>query len=861
MKKTHFLLALLMGVASVGASAQTAEYKQVWSADLGDGTYVNPVLNGDFPDIDVIRVEDTYYMVSTTMYHFPGATILKSKDLVNWEYCANPLEKIDDNDAYNLKNGYHHYSQGQWAASLNYYKGKFYLYFICYGRSGADNTQNILLTATDPEGTWTMTKMSEHYYDSGWLFDDGENGDGYLYVACGIGDIWVNKLNPKTLNKIEGTRVISVGNGCEGSHMYHIGDYYYIYATYGGTEGSQTIFRSENPMGPYEEHNGRVFAGQKIHQGALIETQTGEWWTMLFKDAGAIGRIPYLEPVKWVDGWPIIGNNGIDVSKDGEPYKKPDVGQTYEKTYLASTDAFTDVKLGLQWEWNHNPDNSAWSLTERPGYLRLYTANVTDELNTAHNSLTQRIMGLSPNGTASNQYKNSFGIVKMDLSHMQEGDVAGLAVFQNPYSFIGVKVIDGQKCLYAEQCTFNSQKLNKEKTKTGIALTSDVVYLRAVVNYGTNQCRYHYSYDNEKWMPWGYTMSMGYTLDYFVGQRFYLFNYATKQLGGFVDIDWFSTEQKYSEEMFGVPDPMDAYTEDDLTMDNLTIDTDGVVLMAGTSEPLNITCTARSGLQQNVAARCTYKVGNPAIASINGGRVFGKMYGATRVLATYTDPYGHSQHVSFLTTVHVFPMMSEFFNPSIRGTGTFSERIGSIKTAQNGLAGWTYPSGIDLSDYNYIVIKFMRASSCSPSFCIYDKDNTNAPAAVYEIGKQKQVAIPLHDLQTTDGTSIDLSHIFHAAFTSDGGSAMYVKEIYLSNDGETPADPLDPGPDPKPDQLVGDLDGDNVITVSDISLLIDVYLGTSTDYDLSVCDIDGDGNITVEDIANLIAQYLNGEEQ
>ncbi|MBQ7157046.1 MAG: family 43 glycosylhydrolase [Bacteroidaceae bacterium] len=151
-------------VMSMTANAQDYTYK--WTADKGDGTYVNPMINADFPDCDVIRVGDTFYFVSTTMYHFPGATLLKSKDLVNWEYCANPLEKIDSNNAYDLM-GASHYSQGQWAASLNYHDGKFYIYFICYGRSGVDNTQNILLTATDPEGEWTMTKMNDHYYDSG----------------------------------------------------------------------------------------------------------------------------------------------------------------------------------------------------------------------------------------------------------------------------------------------------------------------------------------------------------------------------------------------------------------------------------------------------------------------------------------------------------------------------------------------------------------------------------------------------------------------------------------------------------------------------------------------------------------------
>lgn len=552
-------LALMAGstVLQAQSSAYTPDLKQfakVWTSDQGDGTYKNPVVNADFPDIDLLRVGDTYYMMTTSMYHFPGATILKSYDLVNWEFCANPLQKIDDNDAYNLLNGKHHYSQGQWATSLTYHDGRFYLYFICYGRNGVDNTQQILLTTDDPEGSWKMAKMPDHYYDSGWLFDDGENGDGNLYVACGIGDIWVNQLDASTLAKKDSKRVLSLGNGLEGCRMYHIGDYYYIYATYGGTEGSQTIFRSKKPMGPYEEHEGRIFANQHIHQGALVQTQTGEWWTIIFKDAGPIGRIPYLEPVKWVDGWPILGNNGIDVTKGGKAYPKPNVGKDYPVTHIDSNDPFVSPVLGKQWQWNHNWVEGAWSLTERPGYLRLYTASVTDDLNYARNSLTQRIQGYNANDVTSSANANSFGLVKMDISGMQEGDVAGLSVFQNPYSFIAVKVVDGKKMLYSERCTFDSQTLVKAETKTGKELTSDIVYLKAVVNFSNNSCRYLYSLDGKTWTTWGCTMQMRYTLDYFVGQRFYLFNYATKALGGHVDFDWFSTEQNFSEEEYYSPE-------------------------------------------------------------------------------------------------------------------------------------------------------------------------------------------------------------------------------------------------------------------------------------------------------------------
>lgn len=790
MNKQRFFFVFLMGLLSLGMMAQEAAYKYRWSADKGDGTYVNPIVNADFPDPDVIRVGDTYYMVSTTMYYFPGATILQSKDLVNWEYCANPLKQILNNDAYNLANGKHHYAQGMWASSLSYHDGKFYLYFPCSAWS--EDSQSILLTATDPEGEWKVTLLSEAYHDPGWLFDDGEHGDGNLYVACGIGDIYVNKLDTKTFKKLGSTKVLSVGNGCEGSHMYHIGDYYYIYATYGGTEGSQTIFRSKNPMGPYEEHEGRVFAHQNIHQGALVQTQTGEWWTILFRDiygtGGSIGRIPCLEPVKWENGWPIIGNNGVDVSKDGASYPKPNVGATYEKTYLPTNDAFTDSQLGLQWEWNHNPDNSAWSLTERLGWLRLHTANVTDELNWAHNSLSQRILGFSPNGTQSNRYKNSYGTVKMDLSGMQEGDVAGIAVFQNPYSFIGIKVVDGKKKFYAERCTFGSQTLKKVETKTGAEVTADVVYLRAIVNFGTNSCKYSYSYDNEKWTSWGVTMTMGYTLDYFVGQRFYLFNYATKHLGGYVDFDWFSTEQEYSEEAFGIQDPSELFTEEDMTMESFSVETTDLQLLAGNVYPLELMCTAKSGLVQNVAARCTYEISNATVATVEGGRILAARDGTTDIKATYTDMFGHSESVTLHVVVSSFPLKTDDVNPSLFGEGTYTPRTCSLKTAKDGLGGWRYPSSIDISGYNYLVIKFLRSATCNPSFRLFDQDNTRSSSYhVEEIGRQKMVAIDLRTLKTSDGKTIDPAHICLAAFSTDGTAPIYISEIFLSNDGTTDA--------------------------------------------------------------------------
>lgn len=723
MKRLFLFIVLVAAISTNAAFAQ--DYKYKYSADKGDGTFVNPIVNGDFPDCDVIRVDSMFYFVSTTMYHFPGATLLKSRDLVNWEYCANPLLQIDDNDAYNLLNGGSHYAQGMWASSLNYHDGKFYIYFISYGRNSYDGGRNVLLTATDPEGEWKMEYMNEHYYDAGWLFDDGENGDGYLYVACGIGNIHINKLNPKTLKKISSTSspVVSA-DSYEGSHMYHIGDYYYLYVTTGGYWKGQTIYRSKKPMGPYEEVPYKLFQGDAIHQGALVDTPTGEWWTVLFKDAGAIGRVPYLEPVTWKDGWPQIGkyNSGekrwTDVSKNGAKYNKPKISNdeavnaylnsAENKSYMPTNDAFASDKLGMQWEWNHNPQKDAWSLTERPGWMRLYSCTVTDDLMKARGSLTQRIMGYSYEGAASSSTsKFSYGTVKLDLSNMQDGDIVGLAVVQNPYSYIGVKMENGKKYLYSIRSSFGSQKTAIQEQKKGAEVKGDTIYLRAMVNFGTNACNYYYSYAPKTgYAKWGVTMNMGYTLDHFVGQRFYIFNYSTIATGGYIDVDWFTTEKDV---------PVEYFEEQD----------------------------------------------------------------AQQVIDTPSD------EVEAWTG---FPLTKEGFNPSIVGTGTFvvTATAKTLKTSVGGLGGWKYPQPWDISANKYLVVNFSSAVKCKSELRIYDKSNLWAEPYVIDIYKQKSITVDLQNMVTASGRKIDPSKVSMVAISSDGSQYIFIKEVFLSDDGTTP---------------------------------------------------------------------------
>ena len=757
-----------------------ADFTYRRAADNGDGTFTNPLLHADFPDPDVIRVDDTYYLATTTMYFFPGATILKSKDLVNWEYCANPLQQISNSDAYNLVHGWNHYAGGQWAPSLRYRDGKFYLHFVAFNHDEVQDGGGFLLTATDPSGQWEMQKLEGFYYDAGLLFD-GED----TYIAHGIDHISVTQLDDN-FKAVRTEEVITAGNGCEGSHFYHIGDYYYIYATYGGTEGSQTIFRSKSPFGPYEEHEGRVFEKQHIHQGGLVETQTGEWWTILFKDAGTVGRIPYLEPVEWVDGWPVIGRDGIDVSQGGASYKKPDVGQAYPVTYLPTNDTFTEPSLGLQWQWNHNADRASWSLFERPGWLRLHTASVADDLRQARNTLTQRIFAYEAEGTDAGSYRDSYGTARFDLSGMQEGDVCGLCVFQDPYGYIGVKMEGGQRRLVYCRSAYADGSVAAE-TLEGEVVDGTEIYLRAVVNFGTNRAQFYYSADNVHYTPFGNEWTMRYTLAVFTGNRFGLFNYATAQTGGYVDIDWFSTEPDFSEEKYYAEGTLATFTEDDLTMASLTMSDEDINLVPGDRYTLDVTATFLSERTENVSATCSYELSHEGVVAIEKGYMTALADGTADVTATYTDFMGNTQKVSFTVTVATFPLTEEGFNPSIWETGTFDEATGCLVTGQYGFGGWEYATGVDLSAYKYIVVRLRQPVNGQPSFRLFDTSNYWSTPYMCDMGTNTVAKIDLHNMVKSDGTKCDPSHIYIAGFWTLGGQPLYIEDVFLSHDGVNPS--------------------------------------------------------------------------
>ena len=336
-----------------------------------------------------------------------------------------------------------------------------------------------------------------------------------------------------------------IRKGLEGSHVYKINGYYYLYCTYGGLDGFQAAFRSKNIYGPYEEkvviRDTTHGINYGIHQGALIQTQTGEWWTMLFVDNGPFGRFPSLQPVTWTDGWPLAGKNGKAVAT----YIKPKVERNCPITILPTTDEFDSTKLGLQWGWNHNPDPAKWSLTENPGYLRLKTVKIVDDVPKARNTLTQRMFAYYSDSLT------SIATTKMDINKMKEGDIAGLAVFQDPYAYIGIKKENGKKYIIM---------VNNGRTIDSTAIEGATIYFRASAFYGSGAApmyggktvpgsgtaTFEYSFDNQSFVKFGNELKMRFNLKIFTGNKFCLFNYPTKETGGYVDFDWFRTSAEKS---------------------------------------------------------------------------------------------------------------------------------------------------------------------------------------------------------------------------------------------------------------------------------------------------------------------------
>jgi len=748
-------------------------------ADNGDGTYTNPVVRADIPDPDVIRVGDTYYMVSTTMVHFPGATILKSKDMVNWEYCANPLEKLLDDDRYNLRNGQNFYSKGMWACSMKYHDGKFYILI------NGNDSRAWLLTATDPEGKWTVKRLAHNYYDPGMLFDNGK-----VYIVCGINHLTMVELD-ENFNELR-SKVVVVRDdaGLEGCHLYKHGDYYYIYATYGGWPSGQVAFRSTDPFGTYEEKmlvektiNGQV---NTIHQGALIEDTAGKWWTIMQQDLGALGRFPNLQPVTWVDGWPIVGNNGVPY----QTYTKPAGTNEYPRQ-MTTTDVFRNFPLDMQWEWNHLPQANGYSLFERAGWLRLKATSTTNLLSQAQNTLTQRIYMRSD--------KPSIGTVRLDVTKLADGDRAGICIFQDPYAQIGVEKKNGEYKIYWRQDALDGAAAST-KEQYASATVTDIVYLRASFNYNTSKTKFYYSLDNKTWTAFGGETSMGFNLSVFVGARFGLFCYATSALGGgSADFDWFSTEEDFDEDALYQPfnRPLD---ESMFTATKLTPAATSMDLKIGALYAPRITATFMDKHTENVSPQVTYESGTPENVEVVNGQLRALKQGSSVITASYTDILGNALETSFTANGTYFPFGQEDVKV-LKGSGTYTEKNHIFVPNKNGRIGWSYDTPIDISEFKYLVVKLLTVTTSTPNYGVIICPKTTL--SVWHASDLTRNKITVIDLQSAlytssqkKGQPLDLTNIASISLTSDGTGTgkVYVSEVYLTNENPVGIDEVEVTP-------------------------------------------------------------------
>ncbi|MFG6432904.1 glycoside hydrolase 43 family protein [Roseateles sp. LYH14W] len=496
----------------------------------------NPLIWADVPDIAIIRVGKTYYMSSTTMHMSPGLPIMKSTDLVNWRMASYAYETLADNDALRLQNGKDAYGYGSWASSLRYRNGLFYATTF-----SSTSGRTHIYTTRDPErGPWKETSFEPSLHDHSLFFDD----DGRAYMVWGARRLMLTELKPDLsgikpggVNKVVVDDVNIVfgtdqgGLHGEGSQLFKINGRYYLFNIASpGSRWARTVIvsRADSIDGPYESRIALDDRG--IAQGGLVDTPDGKWYAYLFKDNGAVGRIPYLVPVTWKDGWPVLGENGkvpmtLDIPAGAQ-------GVSGASGIVAS-DEFDrrpgDPVLPLAWQWNHNPRPNGWSLTKRPGHLSLVTSRVVSSLPEAPNTLTQRTFGPRSSATTS-----------IDVSGMKDGDVAGITAFQKQYGFVGVKMTDGAKSL-----VMVSADSDKPEEIASIPLTGETVHLKVDCdfNLAPDAARFSYSLDGKTWTPIGRPSSLRYTLpQHFMGYRFGLFFYSTKTAGGRVDFDYYRIE-------------------------------------------------------------------------------------------------------------------------------------------------------------------------------------------------------------------------------------------------------------------------------------------------------------------------------
>lgn len=494
---------------------------QTWG-DQGDGTYHNPVLPGDYSDIDCIRVGANYYVISSTFQFSPGVVILHSRDLVNWSILSHVVSELTQIGPDLNWDKMNRYGKGVWAGAMRYHKNKFWVYF------GTPDEGYFMSTATNPAGPWEP--LHQVLKADGWddccpFWDD--DGQGYL-VGTHFRDnykTYLFKLTSDGREIVKETgRLINEGSGREANKLYKIGGvYYHFFSEHQPGVGRYVMMqRSKNISGPYTEvkqlnHADR--AAMEPNQGGIVQGESGEWYFFTHHGTGAWeGRGASLLPVTWIEGWPILGKVGPEgIGSMVWSGKKPVRGTPIVTPQ--TDDEFSRTRHPPQWEWNYQPRAGKWSLTERRGFLRLHAFKPLkpSDLLSAGNTLTQRSM----------RTKENVATISVDLGGMADGQVAGLCHFSSTNSTLGVRQNGKRRTLEFTH--------NKSITQ-GPAITSKRIWLRST--WGLDgKSHFAYSLGGTKFIPFGDTYHLAW--GNYRGDRIGIYTYNDKGENGYVDVDWF----------------------------------------------------------------------------------------------------------------------------------------------------------------------------------------------------------------------------------------------------------------------------------------------------------------------------------
>lgn len=484
--------------------------------DQGNGTYINPILNADYSDPDVIRVGNKYYMVASD-FHFLGMQVLESEDMVNWKLLSQVYSRFD----FPGWDTNEHYAGGSWAPSIRHHDGKFWVFF-CTPDEGL-----FMSNAANPAGPWSPLVNVCHvekWEDPCPFWDD--DGQAYLGRSIhGAGPIIIHKMSPDGTKLLDEGRTVYTGPVAEGTKIHKINGYYYLSIPEGGvSEGWQTILRSKNIYGPYEKKVVLEQGSTNIngpHQGAMVDTPYGEWFFFHFQQYNPLGRVVHLQPMHWKNGWPVIGVD-MDMNGIGEPvtvWTKPRTGKQSIITVPQTDDDFSSDKLSLQWQFNHNPENKAWSLTEQKGMLTFHALKASS-FKQARNTLTQKTMGYKGTTTT-----------KMIYTELAEGQYCGLACIGKENYLIGIAKQNGKTFLYFEKDGIIKQKET---------ISGEDIYLRLEADAKENNYQFLASQDGKSYKEIGTSFNMKF--GNWKGVRIGLYCYNTQSTDGKVAFDWFQYE-------------------------------------------------------------------------------------------------------------------------------------------------------------------------------------------------------------------------------------------------------------------------------------------------------------------------------